>query len=446
MRMTMMVPLLLMLLLLETKTVHSFASNLIVSSIGCMTELDTSEVIMNNLVKSPEDSDFPKMHLRVVMEDNEDNDSHESPFYYRPDLGTTVAEITLQFVNPYTRDEFPEHKGLQFIIQLQESGGEGSAPGTSAEFVSGGTIGCDGNQRVSARVGDNEGKVQLQIHDVSASFKLWAGWATGQNAVRLTPPLLLEPGAVEEAEADANVQVDDPEKLPEGDRTEGIIQDSENKVADEAPKIVAGEQKNAVPKPDAEPNTKEETETEELTEEELQEERKLAHKQKRRKAENDPDPPPKWVTAKNKKEFVEAAKKMREIRKNRGEGAGRGDANSRDDEDPGTLTEEEEEERDFVPLSKERLKLSHGRKEKKPVLAPAEEKPPVHDEAKHRKQLAAQMEKNFPDQRSFRVRYEKGVELNAANHMVGSLFFFLAMAAVFFAFSKRRGEKGRREL
>ena len=144
------------LLSITTGTVRAFANNLIVSSIGCMTELDTSEVIMNNVVISAEESDFPKIHLAVLDEDK----LMESPYQYRPALGTTTAELTIVFVNPYTREEFPEKNDLQFVIQLQDNTPNGGPPGISGEFVSGGTIGCDGNQRVSARWKDNQGQVK----------------------------------------------------------------------------------------------------------------------------------------------------------------------------------------------------------------------------------------------------------------------------------------------
>ena len=137
---------------------------------------------MNNEVKSPEDSDFQKMHLVVILDGN---DNHmESPYYYGPSSSSSSPEeeIKIKFVNPYSAQEFPED--LQFVMEVEGNG----------EFVDGGTIGCDGSIRVSARLDDNDGVVILKVTEPSSKLRVWGGWATGHNSVRLTPDLLLEPG------------------------------------------------------------------------------------------------------------------------------------------------------------------------------------------------------------------------------------------------------------
>jgi hypothetical protein len=40
-----------LLMWITSHQANGFASNLIVTTVGCMTELDTSEVIMNNMVR-----------------------------------------------------------------------------------------------------------------------------------------------------------------------------------------------------------------------------------------------------------------------------------------------------------------------------------------------------------------------------------------------------------
>ena len=110
-----------------------FASNLVTTTIGCMTDLSTEEVIMNNEVKSPEESDFPKMHLVVL----DSNSNHlESPYRYDPSLSS--LEIHIKFVNPYPSSEFSELADLQFVMEVEGN----------AQFIDGGAIGCDGNIRV----------------------------------------------------------------------------------------------------------------------------------------------------------------------------------------------------------------------------------------------------------------------------------------------------------
>jgi hypothetical protein len=136
---------------------------------------------MNNVVKSPEESDFPKMHLEVVSDDN-----HEAP----------ENEIRIAFVNPYSTEEFNED--IQFVMEVGLVTEEGTedAPPAPASFVNGGTIGCENDKRVAARYMDKHGQVTLKIQDDTVPLKVWAGWATGQNPVRLTPSLILNPKPV----------------------------------------------------------------------------------------------------------------------------------------------------------------------------------------------------------------------------------------------------------
>lgn len=142
-----------------------------------MTDLDTSEVIMNNVVKSPEESDFPKMHLALVNKESND-------------------QLSVAFVNPYTKEEFFDD--LQFVMQIEGP----------AEFTGGGTIGCEGNNRLSSRLLKSQAVVSIHIQDPSEEVKVWAGWATGQNYVRLTPELMLSPMGEEESQEGTEKDVD----------------------------------------------------------------------------------------------------------------------------------------------------------------------------------------------------------------------------------------------
>ena len=168
----------------------AFARNLVDTKIGCMTDLSTDEVIMNEEVIPPEESDFPKMHL-AVLDDNE-NPIDKTTFEYEPSAKT----IQIAFVNPYTTDEF--YDDLQFVVEIEGP----TEDSRTAEFVSGEAIGCDNNKRASGRLLSNQAAMTLQINDPTAKLRLWGGWATGHNAVRLTPELILEPGqqTIEEVE------------------------------------------------------------------------------------------------------------------------------------------------------------------------------------------------------------------------------------------------------
>ena len=88
----------------------AFAYNLVGSRSGCMTELATSEVIMNNRVVSASESDFPEMRL-VVLHDVEERSiievqhNHTMPF---------LAWIKLS--NPY-----PELENIQYVLETMST-------------------------------------------------------------------------------------------------------------------------------------------------------------------------------------------------------------------------------------------------------------------------------------------------------------------------------------
>ena len=168
-------------LVTSTSVVDGFASFLVETKMGCMTDLSIEEVIMNNEVKSPEESDFPKMHL-VVLDANENH--METPYHYDPSSSLSSSgsiTITIAFVNPYSIQEFRED--LQFVMEVEGP----------AEFIDGGAIGCEGNSRIS---GYNNDAVVLKVNDPTAKLKVWGGWATGHSSVRLIPDLILEPGVI----------------------------------------------------------------------------------------------------------------------------------------------------------------------------------------------------------------------------------------------------------
>jgi len=209
--------------------VDAFANNLVETKMGCMTDLSTEEVIMNNEVKPPEESDFPKMHL-VVLDDT-NNDNHlETPYRYDPSGAATTIRIA--FVIPYSTSEFNED--LQFVVEVEEHEQpiKEDAVSAAAEFVAGGSIGCEHHRRLSARHMDNNGLVVLRINDPTAKLRVWAGWATGHSAVRLVPDLILEPG---QARVDAlPLRNEEREKLEqEVQEIEEEIQEMEEEMEEE---------------------------------------------------------------------------------------------------------------------------------------------------------------------------------------------------------------------
>lgn len=328
-----------------------------------MTELDTSEVIMNSVVKAPEDSDFPKMHLAMV--DGDESAHAETPIVYQPDAGTTTATLTIAFVNPYSTDEFPEKNDLQFVIQLEDS--SGGAPGVSGEFVDGGTIGCEGNQRVSARYRDDKGRVQLQIHDTSASFKMWAGWATGQSAVRLTPTMILEPGAPNQ----------------EGEKvTEDKSGKQDGKQDTDQEKYIQANDKDQ--------------EAARRDKESLEQHDKIENQDNADKGQKQ-EGQPETASGKNDEAIVHKAE---------------------------AVLEAEKKIHDNVPSRRD------NRKKKKTEF----------DEKRHYKDLTAEMERNFPDKKSFVRRYEAGLELDSSSHLLASIFFLISIGGILFCFRNQRAK------
>merc|ERR1712194_843729 len=98
--------------LLITST-GGFPSYLISTKIGCMTDLSIEEVMMNNEVKSPEESDFPKIHL-VALDGNKNY--IDSPYHYDPS-SSSLSGINIKFVNPYSIQEFPDD--LHFVMEVE---------------------------------------------------------------------------------------------------------------------------------------------------------------------------------------------------------------------------------------------------------------------------------------------------------------------------------------
>ena len=190
------VAILFLLLLFSTNNglfADAFAHNLVETNIGCMTDLSTDEVIMNEEVLPPEESDFPEMHLAVL--DQNENAVQGTTVEYDPFAKT----IQIAFVNPYSKSEFRDD--LQFVVEIEGPTEDSRA----AEFVTAESIGCDNNRRASGRLLSNQAAMVLQINDPTAKLRLWGGWATGHNAVRLTPDLILEPGQTKE-EAEESIE------------------------------------------------------------------------------------------------------------------------------------------------------------------------------------------------------------------------------------------------
>lgn len=345
-------------------------------------ELDTTEIIMNNEVKPPEESDFPRMHLAVLEGDNH----IESPYHYSSD------ELTVAFVNPYTKEEF--HDDLQFVIEVEGP----------AEFIDGGAIGCDGNKRVSARMYEASHGVQLKISDMTSSLRLWAGWATGQESVRLTESLMLEPhigaGGSAEQHRDLKDQVVEEENSEPGNAI----------INGEDPEHLAGDGlENSEP------------ENPVLNEEVTNEE------------ESKGDPSGKLDR------IAQIKEQIKKFQDEPPDGSPQKGDESYREEDNGS---DSEKKKGFhVDEMKEILRQTHSH----PVKQAVHLHKKVHEIGKkiHDKYLYDEEK-----EQSFRQQYDSDEfagRLDTQRHLLGSIFFLATMGYIIFMYSRRR-TKGRRDL
>jgi hypothetical protein len=143
--------------------VNAFPAYMLSGSSGCQLDLDTSEVIMNQLVVSAEHSDDPHMHIAVQGHVPDDN----RRIVVSDDSSSLPQSMTLQVVT-----STPHIQDYQFIVEVDPEYGH---------FVNGG---CDDHRRIAGR---NKDSVTLVVTRSGAT--VWAGWSMGHEAVRLTPAL-----------------------------------------------------------------------------------------------------------------------------------------------------------------------------------------------------------------------------------------------------------------
>ena len=187
-------PLLLFCLLLLNNTFQllpvadAFASYLL-SNIGCMTDLSTDEVIMNSQVVSAVDSSHPKVHLALASEQPNDEANLRVEEYTKiyvtppPPPNDMVVLVDLQL----NTEDYADLKDVQFVVDVEGSDEDGDTTTSRASLINGQ---CDDSKRVAAR-GHDTVILKLSIDDATATapVRVWAGWATGHEAVRLTPVL-----------------------------------------------------------------------------------------------------------------------------------------------------------------------------------------------------------------------------------------------------------------
>lgn len=173
-------------------TVDAFASYLL-STTGCRTDLDTTEVIMNQLVVAAGEEE--SANNEVV-----DGDEAIPSFHVVVADHTVAADGSLTIATPVSSSHHPillslqivptpplspqstHVKDYQFVVQTTEG----------CRFVHGG---CDDERRIAGRGSET---VQLAIPPPTTESvrgadvcTVWGGWAAGHHAVRLTPAVVI---------------------------------------------------------------------------------------------------------------------------------------------------------------------------------------------------------------------------------------------------------------
>jgi hypothetical protein len=389
-----------------------------------MTDLSTEEVIMNNVVKSPEESDFPKMHLVVL----EGSNHVESPYHY------TTDEISIAFVNPYSTEEFPEE--LQFVVEVDGP----------ASFIHGGTIGCDGNKRVASRLIDDDGKVVLKINDPTATLRVWSGWATGQNPVRLTPDLILEPSTAGAAAAAATPDEKDtkqeedketpeqPEqKLIEPEKDRELDEDVEAVKAQAAAKKSSNKKKsNLLETDEVHPELKE---IPNHRKDHHNTKQKIVHHQNRERGQRSGDGGVGAAARNIADKLKENQLDLTAERKGRQNNMDPNKMESTDDDYDKAEGENEEGQ-----VQKRKQHTAKELADKLKAAKMLDEKRRESDESikNHRKKLEAEMKKNFESATS-------AGDLDTFSHLLGCGFFIVCIGGILILFGKKR-DKGRRDL
>jgi hypothetical protein len=162
-----LLPLVALLFLFTTPpAVHGFASYLLSRS-NCWTELSTDEVIMNQHVVAADASEDASMRVRV-KESEDDTTYTLSP--------TTSFPITLAL--QVVTDRIETNSDYQFVLEVNATEGE-----EDVVFFENGS--CDHHKRVAGR---GREIVELTL-TAATTAQVYAGWACGHEAVRLTPIL-----------------------------------------------------------------------------------------------------------------------------------------------------------------------------------------------------------------------------------------------------------------
>jgi hypothetical protein len=168
--------------------VEGFAAWLVDREMGCWTTLDEGEVIMNNGVVAAAESSVAGVQLQIVRSGQvvEVNAGDETTTTDTLDSITFAADGETVHIKFFAPKEL-QYSDVQFVIESTKGG-----------TFTGANVGCEGT-RVYGKNARAEATLMLVGKDDSASasafadrIEIVAGWATGHEAVTLTPKLILQ--------------------------------------------------------------------------------------------------------------------------------------------------------------------------------------------------------------------------------------------------------------
>lgn len=165
----------LLLFLTWLPATQSHADNLVHTAAGCKKELSTKSRIMKKKVLSPEESTHPNIRLKLAR----GGDPKEMVLIDVERSTPIVYWIKLHV--PYVN-----LGDIEYVMEVNST-----SPENAASFPEVGA--CANQKRAPGKSHKHDLGVFFRIDswpDDQGEFHIWAGWSTGHEAVRLTPPLI----------------------------------------------------------------------------------------------------------------------------------------------------------------------------------------------------------------------------------------------------------------
>jgi hypothetical protein len=154
----------LLLSLLLPLHVSSFASWL-----KCYVDLDETEVVMNNQILLPEQA-LHLVEIEVKFLEGDESEWTTASLTY-PDNRPSTVQARLRI------PEELEYKDVQYVMETTEGG------------VFNPAAMCEGSR---SHASSRKHVLVLDLSGEQESVELWAGWATGHEAVTMTPRIVLQ--------------------------------------------------------------------------------------------------------------------------------------------------------------------------------------------------------------------------------------------------------------